>query len=183
MTAQPELRTDSLLLRPFVLADAPTVQRLAGDRAVASGTLNMPHPYGDGMAEEWISTHPQQFKDAASVTFALVLPQDGALIGAISLMGIDQQHERAELGYWIGTPYWNSGYCTQAARAVIDYGFGALGLHRIHALHLGRNPASGRVMEKVGMIYEGCQRQAVKKWGVFEDLKLYAILKTEYAQD
>ena len=179
MTTQPELSTNCLLLRPFVLADAPTVQRLVGDRAIASTTLNVPHPYEDGMAEEWIGRRQQRFEEGRSVTFAIVLRRDDALIGAISLMEISQQHEHAELGYWIGKPYWNNGYCTEAARAVVRYGFGALGLHRIRALHLSRNPASGRVMEKVGMIYEGCQRQHVKKWGVFEDLKMYAILETE----
>ncbi len=152
MATQPELRTGRLVLRPFTLADAPTVQRLAGDRDIASNTLNVPHPYEDGMAKAWISTHQQQFQDGDLVNFAIVLQRDGALIGAISLMEINRQHENTELGYWIGKPYWNNGYCTEAARAVVRYGFSVLGLHRIHSVHLGRNPASGRVMKKAGMI-------------------------------
>ena len=95
-------------------------------------------------------------------------------------MALDQQHARAEMGYWIGKPYWNNGYCTEAAEAVLRYGFTELGLNRIYAHHFGRNPASGRVMEKIGMVYEGCLRQHVQRWGVFEDLKIYAILKSEY---
>ncbi len=181
MTGQPELRTERLLLRPFTLADAPVVQQLAGDRDIASTTLNIPHPYEIGMAEGWIGTHRQQCERGESVNFAIVRRQDGALIGAISLMNIEQRHEHAELGYWIGTPYWNKGYCTEAAEAVLHYGFTTLGLNRIHAYHFARNPASGRVMEKIGMVHEGCRRQHVKKWDVFEDLELYAILKTEYA--
>ena len=180
MREQPELRTDRLLLRPFTLADAPTVQRLAGERDISSTTLNIPHPYEDGMAEEWISAHQSRFDEGESVTYAIVLYKDGALLGAISLVNISQRHQNAELGYWIGKPHWNNGYCTEAARAVLRYGFGALGLNRIYASHLSRNPASGRVMEKIGMTYEGCQRQHTKRWGVFEDLKMYAILKTEY---
>jgi RimJ/RimL family protein N-acetyltransferase len=180
MAKQPELRTERLLLRPFTVADAPVVQQLAGDRDIASTTLNIPHPYEVGMAEGWISTHPQQFERGESVNFAVVLQQDGALIGSISLMGIDRQHEHAELGYWIGKPYWNSGYCTEAAEAVLHYGFATLGLNRIHAYHFGRNPASGRVMKKIGMAHEGCRRQHVKKWDAFEDLEMYAILKDEY---
>ena len=178
MTTQPELRTDRLFLRPFVPADAPTIQRLAGDKDIASTTLNIPHPYEDGMAEEWISMHPQQFQDGEFVNFAIVLQRDGALIGGISLMEINRHHEHAELGYWIGKPYWNNGYCTEAVRAAMRYGFSVLGLNRIHAHHMGHNPASGQVMKKAGMVYEGCQRQHVKKWDVFEDLEMYAILKT-----
>jgi RimJ/RimL family protein N-acetyltransferase len=180
MTKQPELRTERLFLRPFTVADAPVVQQLAGDRDIASPTLNIPHPYEDGVAEGWISTHQQQLEAGKSVTFAIVLRKDGALIGSISLMEIDRQYEHAELGYWIGKPYWNSGYCTEAAEAILHYGFAVLDLNRIHAYHFGRNPASGRVMEKIGMTREGCRRQHVKKWGAFEDLEMYAILKDEY---
>ena len=78
-------------------------------------------------------------------------------------------------------PYWKQGYCTEAARAVLRYGFETRGLNRIGARHLARNPASGRVMQKLGMHYEGTRRQHVLKWGVFEDIVLYAILKSEYS--
>jgi RimJ/RimL family protein N-acetyltransferase len=101
------------------------------------------------------------------------------LIGAMGIH-ISQSHNRAELGYWIGVPYWNQGYCTEAARAVLRYGFETLGLNRIQARHLARNPASGRVMIKIGMRHEGTMRQAVIKWEAYEDIKLYAILRSEY---
>ncbi|MCP4539423.1 MAG: GNAT family N-acetyltransferase [Chloroflexi bacterium] len=180
MTGQPELRTERLLLRPFAVADAPVVQQLAGNREIASTTLNIPHPYEVGMAEEWIGTHQEQFEKGDLATFAIVRQQDRSLIGAISLMRINQRHENAELGYWIGKPYWNNGYCTEAGRAILQYGFGALGLNRIYACYLSRNPASGQVMEKIGMVHEGCQRQHAKKWGIFDNLELYAILKAEH---
>jgi RimJ/RimL family protein N-acetyltransferase len=179
VSKQPELRTERLLLRPFTPDDAPTVKRLAGDRAVADTTLNIPHPYEEGMAEEWIATHAEQFEQGQSVTFAIVLRASRELIGAIGL-GINQTHQRAEMGYWIGKPYWNNGYATEAARAVLEYGFEVQKLNRIHASYFARNPASGRVMEKIGMEYEGCFRQHVQRWGVFQDLKVRAILKEEY---
>ncbi len=59
----------------------------------------------------------------------------------------------------------NRGYCTEAAEAVVWYGFEVLGLNRIYACHFKRNPASGRVVRKIGMTHEGCLRQHVKKWG------------------
>jgi ribosomal-protein-alanine N-acetyltransferase len=179
MARQPELTTERLLLRPFALADAPIVQQLAGDEAIASTTGTIPHPYEDGMAEEWIRTHPKAFEEGKGVIFAITLCEDKTLIGAIGLT-IERDHERAELGYWIGKPYWGNGYCTEAARAVLNYGFAELGLNRIYATHFSRNPASGRVMEKIGMACEGCQRQHFRKWGTFEDLKVYAILRAGY---
>lgn len=176
---QPELTTAHLVLRPFSLADAPDVQRLAGDREIASTTLVIPHPYEDGMAEAWIGNHPESFTSGVAVNFAMTCKPDGALVGAIGL-SINQAHERAELGYWVGKPYWGKGYCSEAAKCMLGYGFEVLSLNRIVARHLTRNPASGRVMQKVGMTREGRQRQGVKKWGVFEDLDVYSILRSEW---
>lgn len=175
MKERPTIETTRLILRPFTLADAPEVQRLAGDRDIASTTLHVPHPYEDGMAEQWIGTHQERYERGESINFAIVLRATNRLVGAMSLQ-INQQHNHAELGYWIGKPFWNQGYCTEAARAVVQYGFAVLGLHRVYATYLTRNPASGRVMQKIGMIYEGCLKQHIKKWGVFEDLEFYGIL-------
>ena len=113
------------------------------------------------------------------VNFAVVLRANNQLVGAMGLV-INEKHECAELGYWIGKPYWNKGYCTEAARAVLEYGFNQLNLNRIFAHHVKRNPASGRVMQKIGMTHEGSLKQHVKKWGAFEDLEAYAILRSEY---
>jgi ribosomal-protein-alanine N-acetyltransferase len=174
-----ELYTERLHLRPFTLDDAPVVQKLAGDKAIAITTLNIPHPYEDGMAEEWISTHKERYEKGELVNFAITLRQNTSLIGAIGLV-INQQHESAELGYWIGKPYWNLGYCTEAAHAVVRFGFEQLRLNRVCASHFSENMSSGRVMEKIGMTYEGCHRQQMKKWDKFIDLKVYAILRSEF---
>jgi len=179
MKGLPTIETDRLLLRPFTLADAPDVQRLASERDIASTTLNIPHPYEDGMAEQWIEAHEERYEKGELANFAVVLRSDDSLIGSIGL-SINQQHAYAELGYWIGKPYWNRGYCTEAAEAVVRYGFEVLGLKRICACHFKRNPASERVLRKIGMTHEGCLRQHVKKWGVFEDLEQYGILKSGY---
>ena len=178
MTHQPIIETERLVLRPFSMKDAPEVQRLAGDRDVAANVRDIPHPYEDGVAEQWIGSHRDKFEHG-EIIFAVTLRGDGQLIGCIGLV-VDRQSELAELGFWIGRPYWNSGYCTEASLAMLSYGFADLGLNRIHAFHLSRNPASGRVLQKLGMKREGIFRQSLKKWGVFEDTELYAILRSEF---
>ncbi len=180
MNERPILETTRLILRPFTLADASDVQRLAGARAIASTTLNVPHPYEDGMAEQWIRTHQERYEKGELVNFALVLRTNHIFLGAMELQ-INQQYASAELGYWIGQPFWRQGYCTEAARAMLGYGFEVLELNRVHASYLTRNPASRRVMQKIGMAYEGCLRQHIKKWDVFEDLALYGILRSDWA--
>ena len=175
----PTLVIDRLIPRPFVLGDAADVQQLAGAIEVASTTLNIPHPYPDGLAEAWIESQQGAHERGEGATCAITLRESGALVGAISL-GITAAHERAELGYWIGVPYWNQGYCTEAARAVVRYGFRVLGLRRISAYHFARNPASGRVMQKIGMTHEGTLRQHIKKWGAFEDLICYGLTRDAY---
>jgi len=175
----PRLSTERLVLRPFDLSDARAVQRLAGAREVADTTLHIPHPYRIGMAEAWIGTHREAFAAGRSVTFAIVRKRPRALVGAIGLQ-LDLAHGRAELGYWIGVPFWGRGYCSEAAAAVLRHGFETLGLNRVHAAHFARNPASGRVMQKVGMGREGCLRGHVRKGDVFEDLEVYGMLVGEW---
>jgi RimJ/RimL family protein N-acetyltransferase len=175
----PLIETERLMLRGFRNEDAGEVQRLAGDKAIASTTLRIPHPYEDGVAEKWIGTHREEFEQGKAVNFAITERKAGYLIGATGLT-INKEHENAELGYWIGKPYWNNGYCTEAAKAVLRYGFEELGLNRIQAQHFKRNAASGRVIRAIGMLYEGRLRQHLKKWNKFEDVEIYGILKADY---
>jgi RimJ/RimL family protein N-acetyltransferase len=156
------------------------VERLAGEWKVADTTLRMPHPYPAGGGAEWIATHAPAWEAGASATFAITDASSDELIGAIGL-SIEPKHAHAEVGYWIGLPHWNNGYGTEAGRAVLDFAFGPLALHRVQANHFARNPASGRVMQKLGMAYEGTQRDAVKRWDRFEDLVCYAILASEWS--
>lgn len=174
------LQSERLILRPFEHGDAAEVQRLAGNRAIADTTLNIPHPYEDGMAEEWISTHKTKMQSGEIATFAIIREVDDQLIGAIGLT-IERRFERAELGYWIGEPYWGSGYCSEAAKRIVRHGFENLRLNRIHAWYLERNPQSGRVLEKIGMLNEGIARQHIKKHGKFENLILCGLVRDEWS--
>jgi RimJ/RimL family protein N-acetyltransferase len=179
MSKRPTLTTARLKLRPFQLTDAEQVVRLAGAREVADTTLHIPHPYREEDALDWITSQEIAFDRGDAVTFAIERKQDGQLLGAIGLHS-NRDHRYAEMGYWIGGPYWNQGYCTEAAGRSLQYAFEKLGLHRVQARHFSRNQASGRVMQKIGMQREGTLRQAVLKWDRFEDLELYSILKSEW---
>jgi RimJ/RimL family protein N-acetyltransferase len=172
---RPTLTTARLVLRPFVPEDAPEVRRLAGAAEVAATTLVIPHPYPEGAAETWIGGHAEAFDRRRQVDLAITLRDGGALVGAIGLVP-DSRLETAELGYWIAVGHWGRGYATEAVCAVIPYGFATLGLHRIQAQHFLGNPASGRVMEKAGMRYEGIRRGAVRKGDRFEDVAVFAAL-------
>ncbi|MES0343707.1 MAG: GNAT family N-acetyltransferase [Anaerolineales bacterium] len=178
MSEFPTLQTERLILRAFQMDDAPAVEKYVAEEAIAATTLNIPHPYTLDMAEEWIGTHKEAFENGQAVRFAITLGDRGKLLGAIGLE-ITAAHERAEIGYWIGKPHWGKGYCTEAAIAVLQHGFDSLGLERIFATHFRKNPASGRVMQKAGMEHEGRLRHHIKKWGEFEDLEMYSILRSK----
>ena len=179
MTNQrPTLETARLLLRPMTLADAAELYRLVNDIDIARNTMTIPHPYPEGMAEEWIATHQEKFETNTEVVFGIERRDDHAFIGVIGVM--PEPHDQAEFGYWIGKEYWNRGYATEAAAAAIGYAFGTLGVNRVEGLHFLYNPSSGRVMEKCGMRYEGTLRQARKKWGEYVDVKVYAIVRGDW---
>jgi [ribosomal protein S5]-alanine N-acetyltransferase len=177
---QPTLTTKRLTLRPLVLEDAWDVERLAGMREIADTTLNIPHPYPVGAATRWIETHAPAWAAGTGVTYAIVETSNGKLAGVVSLMQIHREHRRAELGYWIAVDRWNKGFATEASASILDFGFQSLGLHRIESTHFVRNPASGKVMQKLGMTQEGIARDSAVKWDHFESLVRYAILEPEW---
>jgi [ribosomal protein S5]-alanine N-acetyltransferase len=180
VSARPTLRTSRLLLGEFIVEDAPELQRLAGAREIADTTLAIPHPYRLEHALEWIRQQSDDQEFDRSANFAVRLIADGRLIGSAGLRDIDREHSQAELGFWIGREWWGNGYAREAARALIQFGFQSLGLNRISAHHMARNPASGRVLLAAGMQREGLLRQRVRKWGIYEDVVVYAIVRDDW---
>jgi len=190
----PTLYTPRLTLRALTLADASRVQELAGDARIAATTARIPHPYPDGAAEKYIETLAPLAAEGKQYTFAITLAgtrtpgrehdllDTGHLIGSISLREIEEEHKRGVLGYWIGVPYWNKGFATEATRAVLAFAFSRRGLNRVTADHFVHNPASGRVLQKVGMTQEGVFRQFYWKDGAFRDVVFYAILQEEWVR-
>ena len=177
----PTITLKRLILRPFNLDDAKLVQEYAGNKDVAKTTLNIPYPYEDGMAEQWISTHLEEYNKGNSIVLAITHKEDNYFIGAISIM-INKRFDRGELGYWIGKQYWGNGYCTEAAKGIVEFGFNNMNLNKIFASHLKKNPASGCVMKKINMKYEGLLKQHVKKWDNYEDIVCYGLTKNEFLE-
>ncbi|WP_415909052.1 GNAT family N-acetyltransferase [Oleiharenicola sp. Vm1] len=175
----PLIETPRLVLRALDLTDAPAVQRLAGAREVAQATALIPHPYPDGVAEQWIATHAAEWAAHRGLSLAVTLKPTGELIGAIGLT-FATAHARAELGYWIGVPFWRHGFATEAATALTDFGFRVLGLNRVQAHHYASNPASGRVLLKVGMRREGTSPRMMRKNERFEDVVFYGVLRRDW---
>jgi RimJ/RimL family protein N-acetyltransferase len=143
----PVLKTARLTLRAPQRGDIKAIVRLAGDRRVAENTARIPHPYDTADAELFLASVNRQ---AGESTFVITL--DGTAIG---VCGVDMRAECAEIGYWLGAPYWGRGYATEAARAVIDHAFGALGHETLQSGARVSNPASRRVLEKCGFQWSG----------------------------
>jgi [ribosomal protein S5]-alanine N-acetyltransferase len=179
VSVTPTLRTPRLVLGAFELEDAAELQRLAGAREIADTTLAIPHPYELDHALAWIGQQRREAVRGRATNFAIRLSSSGALIGSAGLRDIDPEHLQAELGFWIGREWWGQGYAREAAARVIQFGFETLGLNRICAHHMIRNPAAGRVLLAAGMQREGVLRQRVRKWGVYEDVAVYAALRED----
>ena len=159
--------------------DVPVVQRFAADREVAAMTAAIPHPYPPDGAVEWIDSHAQVLAAGRGIHFAITLKNPAQLVGAIDLR-VNAEHQRAEVGYVIYRPWWSMGYATESLRAVLNFGFETLQLRRIESHFFENNPASGRVMQKAGMTFEGRFRRHIIKWGEVLDTLHYSILREEH---
>ena len=164
------LDTPRLILREFSESDIAELVPLIGAAEVAATTLRIPHPYEEKHAREFFATAPKKNELRLSIRER----STRRLCGGIGLHP-DEEPQRAELGYWIGVPFWGNGYATEAARAVIEYGFERLALEQIFANHFKGNDKSGRVLRKIGMRHEGSIRHGVMKAGKLLDLEAYTI--------
>ena len=172
------ITTERLLLRAYTSDDAPAMWRLINVREVALNTLRIPYPYPEGEAERWTASHDERVQ-RGDHAFAITMRETQELVGTVGLH-LKAENDSAEIGYWIGIPFWGRGYATEAAGALMRYGFENFPLNRIFAMHFRRNPASGRVLHKIGMRYEGTLRQHLKKWDEYVDLECYGILRSEF---
>ena len=178
----PELATERLVLRELRPSDAAAVAAGAGDRRVAAFLIQVPSPYPIALARRWVAHRIEWWDQGRGVTLA-VTPRDApdVLLGTVSLRRYARDR-RAELGYWLAQPAWGHGFATEAAQAVVDFGFSGLGLARIYAQVLTDNRASLRVLDKLGMVNEGVKRQHVHKARRLHDVVLYGLLRDEWSR-
>ncbi|AMO85818.1 Putative ribosomal N-acetyltransferase YdaF [Solibacillus isronensis B3W22] len=174
-----KLETERLLLRPITFDDSDRIEELAGEYDVAKSTLNIPHPYPKGSASQFIESTQTAEQNNKIVMFAIINKETKLLIGLINL-NLSISYQRGELAYWIGKEYWGNGYGTEAAKALLEYGFNQLKLNKIFAASFTSNTGSWKVMEKIGLKYEGTLKQHVSRFGQFYDLTYYGLLKDEF---
>lgn len=178
----PTLETERLTLGPLRPADASRIPELAGDREIARNTESIPHPYPEEEAEAFVEQVRAEAASGEAAVFGIRLGDGGELVGVVGIHP-EPEHGRARLGYWIGRPYWGRGFATEAAREAVDWAFRELDLRRVYAESFARNPASCRVLEKVGMRREGRLRRHFKKWGEFVDIEVFGLLREEHGAE
>ena len=149
----PVVESKRLVLRRLEPSDAARVRELANHPGIASVTTNIPHPYPEGLAEGWIETHDALWTAGKAVHFGIRRRSDGLLVGVIGLEGMDGT--RGTVGYWLGFDFWSRGYATEACRALVAWAGRETDLKELQALHMLRNPASGRVLQKSGFHFVG----------------------------
>ena len=151
MDTFPELHTARLRLRKISIDDVPLLIRYANNKKIADYILNIPHPYGEPDAVFRIGYVVQGFKNRSRYVFAIVLKERDELIGEISLH-LSDDRRRAQLGYWVGEPFWNTGIATEAVAAILPFGFDILNLLEVQATCHAENRASWKVLEHNGMV-------------------------------
>lgn len=175
----PDLKTERLILGQALWTDIPKIVEYAGAKRISDMTLNIPYPYAEKDAIWWINSANEGFKAKNQYTFAMRLKSNKDFVGGVGLK-LDLRFNHAVLGYWIAEPFWKKGYTTEAVQAILQFGFETLDLNKIYATHLIENPASGRVMQKNGMIKEGELVEHYRKNGEYKSIYQYRLTKTEY---
>jgi RimJ/RimL family protein N-acetyltransferase len=167
----------SVVLEPMAPRHASALQELASDPAVVA-TTNLPSPYPPDGAEVFVRR--VEAGRAAGTDYAFAVVVDGTLVGACGLHGVGGTPRRAELGYWIGRPYWGRGYASAAARQAVAWGFSELGLDEVQSSCLERNPASRRVLGKTGFRPVGVGRHPHSKWGPEDRFLFFRLTREEW---
>ena len=173
---RPIHESGDLAIRSYQTSDAGSLARLANNPKMAANLMNaFPHPYTAADAEAWVA---RSLADPSVTNWAVVWR--GEYAGDIELIKKSDVNERtAGVGYWLGEPFWGQGIATQALLAVTRHAFADPSVLRLEAGVYSFNPASARVLEKAGYVFEGRQRHAVWKNDVLADLLMYSRIRTD----
>ena len=174
------IETKRLIIRRLAPKDANDVYKACNDFEMVKTTLGLPWPYTKERAKSWIVKVQEREKEGTSYEYAICFKENpNKVIGCVSLMDINPRAKRAEMGYWVAREFWKQGIATEAAKAMLNFGFEKLGLHSIIARYFDINPASGRVMEKSGMKYVGTIRDHEFRFDKYYNVGYYEMLKTD----
>lgn len=176
-----EIKTERLTLRRFTIEDAkPMFDTWANDKRVTKFLTWLPHGTLE-VTESIVSLWIKDYEKADNYNWAIEL--EGKIIGSISVTEIDENSERVEIGYCIGFDFWGKGIMSEAAKAVIDFLFEKVNVHRVTITHATKNPASGKVAKHCGLTLEGVRREFFKSTcGEFLDIAVYSILRHEWQE-
>jgi RimJ/RimL family protein N-acetyltransferase len=176
----PRLSSERLVLAPLCEEDLDAIIQWLSDYETVLMLTHAPWPYTANDAIQWLS-HVNRMCAMNVGCFWGVHDSEGVFIGTSGL-SLFPEHEKGELHYWLGKKYWGLGYGTEIARRTIAYAFENAHLNRLEVNHMARNVRSQRVVEKCGFKFEGNMRAYIKRFGVFEDLRFYSLLREEFAQ-
>ncbi|WP_088049285.1 GNAT family N-acetyltransferase [Virgibacillus dakarensis] len=171
------ITTKRLVLRLFQKSDAVTVTKLCNNYNIYKSTLHLPYPYCIEDALSWMEHHRDNFNANKLYEFAITDKETGELYGAIALSN-NQKFNHGEIAYWVGEEFWGNGHATEAAQAILKFAFDVKQYHKIFARYFHSNPASGRVLQKLGMKQEGILIDHVRKENRYEDLVYYGIINS-----
>ena len=175
------IETNRLVLRKIVLDDALAIFEILSDKRVVSSTAGLEQYTSTDQAKELVNEIVHNYQSGYDpLIFAIIDKSSDNLIGCVGFFGYNALFSRAELGYFLSPHSWGKGFVTEAAQALVNFGFTNMHLNRIEATVFPENSASIRVLEKIGMQCEGLMRQHVMRDGKFRDRKLYAILRDEW---
>lgn len=176
-----KIETKRLILRRFKIEDVEDMYNNWASDSEVTKYLTWPSHKSINVSKSVIEMWIEDYTNIESYQWAIELKESGSVVGSISLMGINNGNENCEVGYCIGKEFWNKGIMTEAFSAIIEFGFNEIGFQRIGACHHVNNTASGCVMKKCNLKYEGILRKIGRdSSGNLVDCKYYSILKDEY---
>ncbi len=175
----PTIETSRLVLRPWELTDAPAIYRYRANPEIYRYMRTEP-PASQDTVEESIRRWLGLRTEDRTPIWVITLKESTRVVGLVAFVELDRVHSSGRLSYEVAREQWGNGIATEAARAVLSYGFGTIGLNRIDAYCWAGNAASRRVLEKTGMRYEGTLRQFRYAKGAYRDVRLYSALTGEW---
>lgn len=175
------IETPRLLLRQFRIEDAKDMFDNWAGREEVTRYMAWPPHQNVRMTRERIEQWCAQYGNPAVYHWAIIFKDNGQAVGSVSVQALRERQLSCEIGYCLGNDYWNRGLMTEALRAALHFLFEKIGFRRVQGLHRENNPASGRVMEKAGMTYEGTLREfQCDRDGIWHSLCIYSVLRSEW---